>query len=1146
MSTPFVHLHCHSDYSMLDGMATIDGYVERCRELGMTAMALTDHGNMHGVVEFHDACRKAGIKPILGCEFYSTHERTSRNPEDKYSHLILLAMDEEGYRQLLRLQTVAWTEGKWYKPRIDDRALEEDSSHLICLSACISGDIPKLVLKGDIKGALDRAQWYRDLFGDRFYIEVQNHGLPDERHVTPVLIQIAEELGVKVVCTNDVHYLRRSDWDAHDTMLCIGTKERKRDVNRLRYKEGEYYMRSGEEMASLFPGHPEFLANTLEVADRCNVELKLPGPILPKCRIPEEYGSDSEYLRALAYKGLDQRYPDADQEFRGRLEERLDHELGIIEKMDFPAYFLIVADYINWAKDHGIAVGPGRGSGAGSLVAYCCRITDVDPMRYGLLFERFLNPDRVSMPDFDIDFCQERRGEVIEYVSRHYGSDHVGQIVTFTNEKAKAVLKDVARVFGISPEDSNRLTALVPDSIPDKKNVTLKDAVEHEPRLKELTKDVEYGTVIRHALALEGLHRHSSLHPAGVVIGRDRLDAYVPLMTDSDGAVASQISSPTIEECGLVKMDFLGLKTLTLIRNATELIRRREPDFDIEKVPDDDKATFDMLGKGDASAVFQFESAGMKDILKRTRPTSIEELAALNALYRPGPMQFIDQYIDSKWGRTPITYPDDCLKDILELTYGVIVYQEQVMQVAQRIAGYTLGEADNLRRIMGKKKVDKMAHELEKFVAGAVKNGFDAAHAEEIFHILEPFAGYGFNKSHAVAYSVIAYRTAYLKAHYPAEFMAANLTNESDNPDKFREYLALAPRWGLKMLPPSVNGSMTTFSVSGNDILYGLSAIKNVGKGVAEMIVAEREKGGPYRNAYDFITRTGAKIGSRAYESMVKAGCFDCFGIDRAVLLADMKDLLEYDRNRRKRDEKNAGQLMLLDIEEAERPIPESALAVPPMTWEERLAMEKENLGFYVSGHPVDRYAEIIDRCVSTDISDPTTIRVRRNVSIVAEVTDYVKKRGKKSGREYGLLSLSLREGVLDVYLMGDILEEKDPMLSVAKGTVIGLTGAFSWDKEERLKFQVKDICPPESLPAKKPSVLHVRFACNISRKQVKAVSAQLKSASEECTSAGLSVLASIEDDPVAEYMLPFKVQNDMELIGLLRNSGGVVKAWTE
>lgn len=1146
MNTPFVHLHCHSDYSMLDGMATIDGYVERCGKLGMTAMALTDHGNMHGVVEFHDACRKAGIKPILGCEFYSTHERTSRNPDDKYSHLILLAMDGEGYRQLLRLQTIAWTEGKWYKPRIDDRALEADSSHLICLSACISGDIPKLILKGDVKGAMDRARWYRNLFGDRFYIEVQNHGLPDERRVAPVLIQIAQELGIKVVATNDVHYLERSDWDAHDTMLCIGTKERKRDVDRLRYKEGEYYMRSGDEMAALFPGHPEFLANTLEVADRCNVELKLPGPILPKCSIPEGYASDAEYLKAMAYEGLDRRYPDADPDFRKKLEERLDHELGIIERMDFPAYFLIVADYINWAKDHGIAVGPGRGSGAGSLVAYCCRITDVDPIRYGLLFERFLNPDRVTMPDFDIDFCQERRGEVIEYVSEHYGKDHVGQIATFTVEKAKAVLKDVARVFGVSPEDANKLSALVPDSIPGKKDVTLKDAVEYEPKLKALAQGMEYGTLMRHALVLEGLHRHSSLHPAGVVIGRDRLDTYVPLMTDASGAVASQISSPTIEDCGLVKMDFLGLKTLTLIRNASDLIRRHEPDFDIEKVPDDDKATFDMLGKGEASAVFQFESPGMKDILKRTKPASIEELAALNALYRPGPIQFIDQYIDSKWGRTPITYPDDCLKDILEPTYGVIVYQEQVMQVAQRIAGYSLGEADNLRRIMGKKKVDKMAKELEKFVAGAVKNGFEAKHAEDIFHILEPFAGYGFNKSHAVAYSVIAYRTAYLKAHYPAEFMAANLTNESDNPDKFREYLSLAPRWGLKVLPPSINESMTVFSVHDGNIVYGLSAVKNVGRGISGMIVAEREKNGPYRNVYDFVSRIEVQVGSRTYESLVKAGCFDCFGIDRAVLLADMKDLLEYDRKRRARDEKGAGQLMLLDIPEPEREIPESALSTAPASWAERLAMEKEYLGFYVSGHPVDEYSDVIDRCVSTDISDPSTIRMRRNVSIVAEVSDYVKKRGKKSGKEYGLLSLSLREGVMDVYVMGEILEQKDAMLSAAKGTVIGLIGTFSKDDEGGLKFRPKDICPPEALPEKNPGILHVRFSSKATPRDIAFARLWISRESDKCTDKELSVMFSSEDDPTAEELLPFKTRNNAELIGMVRRIKGVEKAWTE
>ena len=1147
MSIPFVHLHCHSDYSMLDGMATIKGYVDRCQELGMKAIALTDHGNMHGVIEFHDACRKAGIKPIIGCEFYSTKDRTSRDLEDKYSHLILLAMDKEGYDQLLRLSAIACTEGKWYKPRIDDRAIKENSSHLICLSACISGDLPKLILKGDIKGATERARWFKEVFGDRFYIEVQNHSLPDERRVAPILVDIASELGIKVVATNDVHYIMKEDWDLHDTMLCIGTKERKHEPNRLRYKEKEYYLRSGDEMAELFPNHPEFLSNTLEVADRCNLQLKLPGPILPKCSIPEKYASDGEYLAALAYEGLDRRYPDATPEYRKVLEERLDHELGIIAKMDFPAYFLIVADYINWAKDHGIAVGPGRGSGAGSLVAYCCRITDVDPMKYDLLFERFLNPERVSMPDFDIDFCQERRGEVIEYVSDHYGRDHVGQIVAFTVEKAKAVLKDVARVYGLSVEQSNQLTALVPDELNGKKNVTLKDAVQAVPKLKEMAAGEEYGTVIRQAIALEGLHRHSTLHPAGVVIGREPLWDYVPLMTDNTGAVASQISSPTIEECGLVKMDFLGLKTLTLIRNAERLIGRHHPGFRVENAPEDDKATFDMLSRGDATCVFQFESAGMKDVLRRTRPSSIEELAALNALYRPGPMQFIDQYIGSKWDPSTIRYPDPCLEDILKPTYGVIVYQEQVMQVAQRIAGYTLGEADNLRRIMGKKKIDKMAKELEKFVAGAVKNGFEAKHAEDIFHILEPFAGYGFNKSHAVAYSIIAYRTAYLKAHFPAEFMAANLTNESDNPDKFREYIALAPHWGLRVLPPSINDSDSVFSVNGSDVIYGLSAVRNVGRGISDAIVAEREARGPYKSAYDFVSRQKGPIGSRAYESLVKAGCLDCLGEDRAVLLADMKGLLDYDKKVRTQRAKEAGQLSLfLDFEQEEsddREIPAEIRNTPHMSCREKLDLEKEFLGLYLSGHPTDEYADIMDACVSVDLSDMSTIRYRKIVSLVVEVTDFKSRNSKKTGLPYGVLSVSTKEGALDIFLDGELLNKAVGSDYVKTGQVIGVTGSFTKGQDGSQRFRLKDICAVDKLGRKKVSVLRVRLEDCVSRNDVMAVAGAL---SQDASAQGVPVLLSVEDDIWTDYRLPFLIAPGRIDLKKIRCLKGVRKAWTE
>lgn len=1144
----FVHLHCHSDFSLLDGLATIDGYVNKCQELGMNAIALTDHGNMHGVINFYNACKAAGIKPIIGCEFYHTRDRKIKDPNDKYNHLILLAMDEIGYKQLLKLQAIAWIEGKYYKPRIDDEALEEYSSHLICLSACVSGELPKLILKGKPDEALERAKWFQHLFGDRFYIEVQKHDLPDENKAFPPLMDIATKLGIKIVATNDVHYIEKEDWDVHDTMLCIDTKRQKHDSNRISYKPGEYYLRSEDEMRTLFGGHEELLSNTVEVASRCNLELKLPGPILPVCPIPPEYKSDAEYLKALSYKGLNERYPDVTPEHRAELEERLEHELGIIERMKFPAYFLIVADYINWAKDHKIAVGPGRGSGAGSLVAYCCRITDVDPIRYGLIFERFLNPDRVSMPDFDVDFCFERRGEVIDYVTKHYGSDHVSQICAFSVEKAKSVFKDVAKVFGVPFSESTRIASMIPDEIPGEKAVTLKKCVEKIPEIRELAESLKYQTVFAHAIKLEGKNRHTTLHPAGVVIGRDRIDEYVPILTDSDGTVASQISSPTIEECGLVKIDFLGLKTLTVIRNTVSLIHRKDPNFDIEKVPENDKKTFDMLSRGEASCVFQFESKGMKDILKRTKPSSIDELAALNALYRPGPMQFIDQYIDSKWGRQQIQYPDPCLKELLDPTYGVIVYQEQVMKVAQIIAGYSLGEADNLRRIMGKKKVDKMAQELIKFKAGAVRNGFTEEHAEEIFHILEPFAGYGFNKSHAVAYTIIAYRTAYLKAHYPSEFMAANLTNEAGNPDKFKEYLSLASSWGLKVLPPNINTSLPAFSVqNGNEITYGLAAIRNVGLSCAKNFVKEREENGPYLNAIEFVRRQESSLGSRAFEALVKSGAMDTLNLDRAVLVAGMKDLMKYDstvRNKKAKDEE-IGQMSLFDeIEESpDYTFPQEVLDTPPMIKRERLALEREYLGVYLSGHPTDEYKEVIDSAVCVDLSDPSTFPLNTETSIVAEVASYEKKYSKKTEKEFGILKISTKEGSLELFFSSKCFDEYGSSSLLEEGNVIGIKGTFSKRKDGSLTFFIQQIVKPLALTAKSASILHVRMKEGVGKRDISNLKAIL---ANWATNTGFSVLLSVDDDPWTEYELPFVVAPEKIDFSLLHLQAGVAKAWTE
>ncbi|MBQ0071883.1 MAG: DNA polymerase III subunit alpha, partial [Spirochaetales bacterium] len=999
-------------------------------------------------------------------------------PPSKYSHLILSAMSDNGYHTLMELNSIAWKEGYYYKPRIDDESLTSHSEDLICLSACVSGEIPRLIQAGKMDEARERILWFKNLFGDRYYLELQDHGLDDEKTSLKYLPQLAKELDVPLVCTNDIHYINKDDWNAHDTLICIGTQSKKNDKNRMRYKEGEFYFRSPEEMEELFSWCPEAIENTGKLADRCNLEIKFPGPVLPKCQIPPQYKDDAEYLTALSYEGLTMRYPDADEEKMEMLKKRLQYELDIIIKMDFPAYFLIVRDYIHWAKTHGIPVGPGRGSGAGSLVAYTTTITDVDPIKYNLLFERFLNPERVSLPDFDVDFCFERRGEVIDYVTEHYGHDSVGQITTFGTLKPKAVMKDVCRVLDIPFEESNKITALVPDEIPGLKKWHLPDALKFEPKLQEIRdRGGIYEELFDTCIRLEGLNRHTSLHAAGVVIGRETLDKYVPLCVPDpkSGGLASQYTMLQIEECGLVKMDFLGLKTLTLLKHAVDLIHRREPDFDLNKISDTDKPTFDMLCRGDSSYVFQFESTGMQDILKQAQPSTIEELVALNALYRPGPMQFIPKYIDSKWGRTPITYPDPALEPILKTTYGVIVYQEQVMQTAQIIAGYSLGEADILRRIMGKKKVEALAKELVKFKDRAVKLGHTPEHAEEIFHHLEPFAGYGFNKSHAVAYSVVAYQTAFLKANYNTEFLAANLTNEMGSPDKFKEYLNLAPKYGIRVVPPSINRSETEFSVDKGEILYGLAGIKNVGSNVADSIIAEREKNGPYKSFMDFLSRQGeSSLNSRLVECLIKTGCFDELGVDRAVLLANLEEAFRYDKAQKAASA--YGQLSLFGGEDEDEMGEFEMRPAEPFPPLEKLQMEKELLGFYISGHPLDTYQKEITECVKVNLSDPDTIPWGQDTQIVGQVIAQRVVISKKNGSKLLFLTIQTKDGDAEAVIFPKSYEVLQGRTEV--DGIYGFIGKFE-KRDDKLSFIINDVVSPQELKPEAVKRIHVRLHAN-------------------------------------------------------------------
>ena len=1065
----FVHLHNHTDYSLLDGAASITKYIKKAKATGMTSLAITDHGNMFGAVSFYEACKKEGINPIVGCEFYIADNRKDRTPSsegNRYYHLICLAMSDKGYHNLMELNSISYKEGFYYKPRIDHEVLAAHSEDVICLSACLAGEIAQSLLRDDYEGAKKKALWYKEVFGDRYYLEMQDHGLPEDRKVLPLILRLARELDIPPVCTNDIHYIEKDDWNAHDTLLCIGTASKKNDRNRLRYKEGEFYFRTPEEMAELFSWCPEAVENTGKLAERCHLEINFPGPILPKCTIPPEFSSDAEYLTYLANEGLKKRYPIVTEE----LQKRLDYELGIIIQMDFPAYFLIVRDYIHWAKTHNIPVGPGRGSGAGSLVAYATTITDVDPIKYNLIFERFLNPERVSLPDFDVDFCFEGRSQVIDYVTEHYGKDRVGQIITFGTLKPKAVVKDVARVLDIPYEESNKICSLIPDEL----KMTLDKAFAQEPRLKEIeARGGIYAELFDTARRLEGLNRHSSLHAAGVVIGRETLDKYVPLYADpKTGAISTQYPMTQIENCGLVKMDFLGLKTLTLIKHTVELIHKKQPDFDINKIDEHDQKTFSMLCRGDSKCVFQFESEGMADILRREQPQTIEELVALNALYRPGPMQFIDQFIDSKFGRIPIKYPDPILEDVLKETYGVIVYQEQVMKVAQIIAGYTLGQADNLRRIMGKKKVEKLAEELVKFKAGAKKNGYTEEHAEEIFHILEPFAGYGFNKSHAVAYSVVAYQTAFLKANYPAEFLAANLTNEMGNPAKFTEYLNLAPRYGLKILPPSINSSEKHFNVVDGNIVYGLAGIKNVGENVVEEIIKERNEHGPYTDFMNFLSRQGEGFSSKTAESLIKAGAFNELGIDRATLLSNLEDALRFDK-----DTKEAtayGQLSLFGSDDPV--VGEFKMKdAEPMPQSEVLQMEKDYLGFYISGHPLDAYSDQIAACVRADISDPDTIPLEQETSVIAMITAIRQVTTKAKKEKMAIITLQTKTGDVDAVAFPKVYETiRD---RIAEDQVYGFRGQFKKkNAEEKVSFAISEVLSPYELKPEAISLIHIQL----------------------------------------------------------------------
>lgn len=1069
----FIHLHNHTDFSLLDGAASCKRLVAKAKELNMEAIAITDHGNMFGVLKFYQECKKQGIKPIIGNEFYiapsSMTLKSGSESGNRYYHLILLAKNNIGYKNLMILSSLAFTKGFYYKPRIDFEILSQYCEGLICCSACIGGLIPSLILKDKIDEAKEKALEYDKLFGrGNYYLELQDHGIPEQKKANIALIKISEETGIPLVATNDIHYVDKDDSEAQEILICIGTQKKLTDTDRMSFYNNEFYLKTEEEMKALFPNVPQAIENTLKISQMCNLEINRLEPQLPDFEISSEFDSPAAYLHHLTMKGLKEKYPEVTEEIKKRAE----FELSIIIEMNFTGYFLIVWDFIRFAMENNIPVGPGRGSGAGSVTAYALYITNIDPFKYDLLFERFLNPERVSMPDFDIDFCYERRQEVINYVTNKYGEERVAQIITFGTLKPKAVLKDVARVLDIPFDESNKITKLVPDGVK-----SLEEAIEKEEELKNLPlRGGVYSKLINISLKLQGLNRHPSLHAAGIVIGKEELVKYVPLYKDSKtGAIATQFTMEQLEDCSLVKMDFLGLRTLTIIKNTETIIHEQgNPDFSVEKVPETDKKTYKMLSDGKSECVFQFESAGMQKILKNAKPESIEDLIALNALYRPGPMDNIPQFVDSKNGKMEIKYPHPSLKDVLKPTYGVIVYQEQVMQVARIIAGFSLGKADLLRRAMGKKQKEKMDAMRVEFIEGALKNGYTEKLANDIFVMLEPFAGYGFNKSHAAAYSVLAYQTAYLKANHPAEFMAANLTNEIGSPEKLTTYIAEAKHMGLEILPPHINLSAKDFNVSGGKIVYGLIGIKNVGTAAVEAILREREQNGYYKSFIDFIDRNDLRVvNKKVLETLVKSGLFDSIENSRRAILFSNMDMLVESASR-EQESKKYGQSSLFDSPDNENGnnLPQIELEESP-EWPEKelLIFEKENLGFYFSGHPLSKYKKLYDKCVTLRLNEIDRCSSDKKYTIFG-IINGTKQFTTKKGELMASVTVETYEGEIQVVMFPKIWNSFRYLIIEEKA--LGFTGKIDKYGNEP-KLMCEFITEPDQL--KKASFREVHFS---------------------------------------------------------------------
>jgi len=1068
MGTSFTHLHLHSQYSLLDGAIRLKDLYPRLHEYGMNSVALTDHGNMFGALDFYKGARAAEIKPIFGVETYVCPDMTQKEKGQRANHLVLLARNLEGYQNLTYLVSKSYLEGFYYTGRIDKKLLRERSGGLIGMSACLSGEVPSAVLTKGIRGAVEVAKEYADIFDDGcFFMEIQPNGMDEQEEVNEGLIKVAAQTGIGLVATNDCHYLDRKDAKAHDVLMCVQTGKCVDDENRLKHEVDEFYLKSPAEMEQAFAHVPESLENAARIADMCNVELDLTNIFLPKYQVPEEH-SLATYLEHTAHKGLEHRF--AEMEERGETpdkevyEARLKRELGVINTMDFPGYFLIVWDFINYAKEHGIPVGPGRGSGAGSLVAYSLRITDLDPLPYDLLFERFLNPERVSMPDFDIDFCMYRRDEVIKYVTEKYGEKNVGQIATFHSLKAKGVVRDVARAMGMAYADGDKVSKLIPEPIAGK-SVSIPQAMEQEPKLREMAQeDEKIAELLDVAAGLEGLNRHAGMHAAGVVIGEKPLWNYAPCFRGQNGEIVTQYAKNEVEDVGLVKFDFLGLKTLTILSIAEQLVQQTDPEFILDQIPLDDPETYELIAAGDTTAVFQLESEKFKEVLRQLKPDCFEDIIAAVALYRPGPLGggMVDDFILRKHGKKKVVYDHPWLEDILKETYGVIVYQEQVMQIASALGGFSLGQADILRRAMGKKKESEMEKQKAHFLAGAKEKEVDLKVAEGIFDTMAFFAGYGFNKSHSASYALITVQTAWMKRHWPVEFMAAVLTCDKENSDNMVKFLAETREMGIKVSKPNVNESDTNFSVVEREgkkrIRFGLSAVRNVGEGAVEAIIAARQEK-PFTGLFDFCERVDAKkVNRRVLEALIKSGAFDSLSWKRGISRARLTAALDaaHERAAAAQRDRERGQTNIFDILDesdgrtAEEEDAEKYPDVPE--WDPRvmLAYERENLGFFVSGHPLDSFEQDLQKHATASIADVLAATKRREVTIGGLVATCTVRPLKSGKGHMASLNLEDKTGHVEVVAWSKTFEQYEEVIRSDEPLLVTANVEVDYDGEAR------------------------------------------------------------------------------------------------